>query len=102
LTNERTLLAIDFGTGEPREFPPAAWREGMTIADLMRATPDIRVSQQGSGKSAFLTAIDDVANEGPEGKNWTYKVNGKTGDRSFAIYELKPDDRVLWTFGKRQ
>jgi hypothetical protein len=31
-----------------------------------------------------------------------YAVNGQFADSSFAVYRLKPGDRVLWTFGARQ
>jgi hypothetical protein len=46
-----------------------------------------------------LTSINGVANEGAGGNNWTYEVNGRSGDRSYAVYELRAGDRVLWTFG---
>ena len=74
----------------------------MTVADLVGAARSIAVTQRGSGQGAFVTAIDGVANEGAEKDNWTYEVNGKAGDRSHAVYELHPDDRVLWTFGPQR
>jgi hypothetical protein len=99
---ERVSLRIDFGNGRQRDFDSLAWHEGMTVAELMGKAPGIEVMQRGSGQGAFLTAVDGVANEGTEGSNWTYEVNGVGADRSFAVYELAPNDRVLWRFGPQR
>lgn len=74
----------------------------MTAADQLRAAPGVKLTQTGTGAAALLTAINDVSNEGADGNNWTYQVNDQSADRSFEVYELKPDDRVLWTFGPRR
>ena len=74
----------------------------MTVADLLNSEPRISLTSTGSGASAFLTSLDGVANEGAGGRNWTYSVNGKHADRSFAVYELQPGDHVLWTFAAQQ
>jgi hypothetical protein len=95
-------LSIDFGGGRRTRFAAIAWHDGMSVADLMNAWPTVTITQKGSGDSAMVTAIDGIANEGADGKNWLYRVNGKFADRSFAVYELKPGDQVLWTFGPRQ
>ena len=83
-----------------------AWQDGMTVADLLVAASHlpkgIQFSQQGSGESALLTEINGDANQGASGKNWTYSVNDKEADRSFAIYKLEPGDHVLWTFSTKQ
>jgi hypothetical protein len=97
-TNERVLLAIDFPKGR-QDFEPIPWHEGMTAADQLRSAPGIKVTQTGSGSAALLTAINGISNEGADGSNWTYQVNDERADRSFEVYELKPNDRVLWTFG---
>ncbi len=101
--NESVSLTIDFGDGRRTEFKPIAWREGMSVRDLTRETPRParKLEVQGSGESAFLASLDGVANEGADGRNWTYTVNGERGDRSFAIYGLRPGDRVVWTFGSQ-
>ena len=52
---------------------------------------------KGSGATAFVTSIDGVETEG-QGKNWMYRVNGKKGDRSSGVYELRANDVVNWTF----
>ena len=95
-------LSIDFGDGRRTNFAAIAWNSRMSVADLMKAWPNIAIKQKGAGESAFVTAIDDIENQGADGNNWTYSVNGQVADRSFAVYELKPGDRVLWTFGPQQ
>jgi hypothetical protein len=97
-------LAIDFGDGQQEVYEPISWREGMTVRDLTRETrrDALNLEVRGTGASAFLQNLDGVENEGADGRNWLYSVNGKPGDKSFAIYELQPGDQVLWTFGGRQ
>jgi len=105
-TDETVSLALDFGAGQPLRFDAVPWHEGMTIEELLGAVsqmPDApEIAKKGSGPSAFLTRIGDVANEGVNGSNWTYQVNDQRGDRSFAVYELEPGDRVLWKFGPQE
>jgi hypothetical protein len=96
---ETVSFSIDFGNGQRKEIIDVAWHDHMTVADALRGTKELSILEKGAGEGAFLTTIDDLANEGTAGKNWTYEVNGKTADRSFAAYELRPGDRVLWTFG---
>jgi hypothetical protein len=101
---QAVTVAIKFGDGNRIVFPPIAWHTGMTIHDAMRATfrNDARFKIKGTGEGAFLESIDGVANEGAGGRNWVYSVDGRVGDRSFAVYELEPGSEVLWTFGKEQ
>jgi hypothetical protein len=101
---EPVSLTVDFGEGRRERYSAVAWREGMTVGDLMQETrkAELQYAVQGSGAAAFLVTIQDVSNEGADGRNWTYTVNGKRGDRSFAVYELRPGDQVLWTFAPQQ
>jgi hypothetical protein len=101
---EAVRLSIDFGDGRQQKYQPIAWREGMTVRDLTRETrrADLKLDVRGTGASAFLANLDGVENEGADGRNWLYSVNGKPGDKSFAIYELEAGDHVLWTFGGPQ
>lgn len=99
-------LMIRSSDGKEREFKNIGWRPGMTIDDLMseagRGTDGFNYRVAGDGQMSMLHAIDRDFNEWEGGRNWTYQVNDQPGDRSFAVYELKPGDRVLWTFGKQQ
>lgn len=100
-SGQTVSLTIDFGETNKTEYEPIAWREGMTILDVMREAqnPKLPLKIVGSGDSTFLVAIGDIQNEGTAERNWMYSVNGKVGDRSFAVYELQPNDQVLWIFG---
>lgn len=105
-TGKTVSMAVDFGNRELHRYNEVAWKEGMTIEDLLEVASNVpdgpRFIIQGAGASAFLTRIGDVANEGADGRNWTYSVNGERGDRSFAVYPLEPGDHVLWTFGLQE
>ena|SRR5688572_753823 len=95
---QQVLLTINYGDGRPLQNERGPWREGMTVGDLLQGEPRVSLTMQGSGASGFLTQLGGVANEGAGGRNWIYSVNGKPADRSFEVYELKPNDHVLWTF----
>ncbi len=108
-TGQTVSLTIHFGDDRERQFPAVAWREGMSVADLLAATQHsssataaLKWAVQGSGASAFLAEIDGVGNEGAGGRNWTYSVNKTRADRSFALYELQPGDHVLWSFARTE
>lgn len=99
---ESVSLAIDFGNGASREFSLIPWREGMTLGDVMQAAadhrPGIRLTKQGQGAMTLLTSIDGVANQGPGGRSWIYRVNEQPGEVSFAVQPIRAGDRVLWVF----
>ncbi len=101
-TGMTVSLGIDFGDGSIREFDAIAWQEGLTVAEVLaaagRADKRLKVVHHGSGAEAFLTELGGLANEGAGGRNWAYAVNGKPADRSFAVYPLRPGDRILWSF----
>jgi hypothetical protein len=95
-------LVIDYGDGASKTITGLPWAKGSTVLDVMNAAKSrphgITFSYTGSGGSAFLTHIDDVANEGGSKKNWQLWVNTSYADKSFAVYELQPSDVVFWRF----
>ena len=98
---KQVSVVIDYGDGMQKHFTSIAWKEGQTVLDAMNAVQKhprgIRFEFKGSGASAMLTKIDDLANEG-RGRNWMYRINGKRGESSFGIRELADRDSVLWKF----
>ncbi len=96
-------LVVDYGDGVIKTITGLPWTKGRTVLDVMNAAKDrphgITFSYTGSGASAFLTRIDDVANEGGGAKkNWQLWVNTAYADRSFGVYEVQPLDVVFWRF----
>ena len=97
-------LEIDFGDGRRKQFPALSWREGFTVNSALdtaeRQEGETIFHRSGSGPTAFLSGIDGCQNEGSgaESRNWIYYVNGKRGKKSFALFELEPQDKVLWKF----
>src|SRR5262249_51333693 len=69
-------LVVDYGNGVIKTITGLPWAKGSTVLDVMNAAKErphgITFSYTGSGASAFLTRIDDVANEGgaAANKNW--------------------------------
>ncbi len=96
-------MVIDYNDGVEKHFNAIAWQAEMTVLDAMNAAKKhprgISFEFKGRGATTLLTKIDDRGNEG-RGLNWLYKVNGKPGDRSIGIFELKAGDTVLWKFDK--
>lgn len=102
-TKSRHLrLVIDFGDGVEKHFTQLQWKDKMTVLDAMQLARQhrrgIRFEHRGKGATLLLTQIDDVKNQGSDGRNWIYRVNEKVGDRSIAIYPLKSGDTILWKF----
>ena len=95
-------LVVDYGDGVIKTITGLPWAKGSTVLDVMNAAKSrphgISFSYTGSGASAFLTRIDDVANEGGSKKNWQLWVNTSYADKSFGVYELQPLDVVFWRF----
>src|SRR5262245_4669225 len=95
-------LVVDYGDGVRKTITGLPWAKGSTVLDVMNAAKSrrhgITFSYTGSGASAFLTHIDDIANEGGAKKNWQLWVNTSYADKSFAVYELQPSDVVFWRF----
>jgi hypothetical protein len=97
-------LVIDYGDGTIKTITNIPWAKGNTILDAMNAAKTrphgITFSYSGSGATALLSKIDDVASEGGGSakKNWQYWVNTTYGDRSFAAFELQVMDVVFWRY----
>ncbi len=77
----------------------------MTVGELLNSASrldGLTYSLQGNGEMTLLTRLGENPNEGVNGRNWTYFVNGERADRSLASFELRPGDRVLWTFAAEE
>jgi len=96
-------LAVDFGSEKKPIAVAVVCSEDSTVLSILERahnTKDLDLKFRGSGETAFVESIDGVKNEGAGGKNWIYRINGKTGDKSAGIYEVDPGDTVSWTFGE--
>ena len=95
-------LEVDFGDNKPGKSIVVVCSPDSTVLQSLeraREMKKLKFDSRGVGETAFLSSIDGVKNEGADGKNWIYKVNGQLGDKSAGIYELDPGDTVIWTFG---
>jgi hypothetical protein len=98
-------LVVDYGDGAQKRFSGIAWKESMTVFDVLQAAKNrphgISLTSRGSGETLIITKIDDLANQGggQSDNNWIFSVDGHQGDESSGVAKVKPGDRVLWKFG---
>lgn len=104
-TDPVVRLTIDYGDGVEKHFTRIAWRDGMTVFDVLveakKHPRGIRFEHRGQGETVFVMQIDDLKNQG-QGRNWTYQVNDKAGMVSCGIQRVAKDDRILWKFATRR
>lgn len=96
------FLTVNLANGKLPQTESANWHEGMTVLDLLQQEPRISVRCQGAGAAAFVMELNGLSNEGANGKNWTYSVNGRQADKSCGACPLQPNDHVLWIFAGPQ
>lgn len=104
IANSAVGLTVEWNRDERLPLFEVAWSDGMTVRDLMldaQKAGKLTFDEAGEGDAAMLTAISGTKNEGgsSDSFNWTFRVNGKMGDKSFAIYKLQKGDIVSWKFG---
>lgn len=99
---EHYQLIVDYGDNSQKHFTELPWRDGLTVLEATKIAQKhprgIQAKSRSSGSTAFLTQIDDVSNEGGDGRNWVFRVNGELGDRSCGVYKVNAGDTVLWRF----
>ncbi|HEV2968494.1 MAG TPA: DUF4430 domain-containing protein [Pirellulales bacterium] len=103
-TGKTVRLVIDYGDGAEKRFAGIAWREEMTVLDVLEAAKGnphgITFSIRGSGEQALLTKLDDLENQkGAAGaKNWIFYVNDRMADKSLGATIVNSGDTILWKF----
>jgi hypothetical protein len=94
---EPATAVVHFTITRP-DAPPvdlvAPWSEGQTVADATRLAAETR--WRGEGAMALLEEIDGVPNQGPDGLNWQFEVNGRYATKGAGAVRMAPGDRVLW------
>lgn len=98
------VLEVDFGDEKPtKSIDVVCSPDSTVLLSLERAMQmkKLKFKASGSGETAFLESIDGVANDTKEGKYWTYRVNDSLGDKSAGVFDVKPSDKITWTFGDR-
>ena len=103
-TKAKTVrIEFDYSDGVQKILTAVPWKPKMTLGDAMEYATShrrgVKIKIRGKGSISFLEKIDDLKNQGAKGPNWVFRVNGKLGDRSFAITPIKPGDTILWKFG---
>lgn len=97
-------LTIDYKDGVQKTFLALEHRADMTVLDALtdaaRHPRGIKVESTGKGETAFVSKIDDLANQGGgrTSRNWQFSVNGKLATRGCGVTKLESGDQVVWAF----
>ena len=95
-------LLIDFGKRRQNisvDVPCSVDSTVYQILERARNIADLEFYKSGAGETTFVRSIDGIENEGANGDNWIFRVNGKLGDKSSGIFPVQPGDRVEWSLG---
>lgn len=93
---ENTRCEIDRGDSAAIKTQTVPWKEGLTVFEQLCRAAEVRAT--GEGYFTFVESIDGVRNEGAEGRNWQFWLNGERSDEGAGAMGLRPGDRVLWRF----
>lgn len=102
-TQGNVSIRIDFNSrSADKSFELPCYGEASVLSVLEDAQKagEINFESLGAGETAFIKSIEGVENEGANGDNWVYRVNGKLADRSCGIFSIRPGDKIEWRFGR--
>ena len=94
-------LRLKIVSGEEKQmFEIESSEKLKTVSDLLKhvaeANESFKYKSRGSGRTFFITEINGQKNEGARGRNWIYTVNGKLGNKSAGLFEIKAGDEIEW------
>jgi hypothetical protein len=69
---------------------------GTSLESLMRSIDDPPITIHGSGVTAFVHGIGDLATSGSDG--WTFKVDGKFANQGIGSTTLTPPTTIRWSY----
>ncbi|MFI4876046.1 MAG: DUF4430 domain-containing protein [Blastopirellula sp. JB062] len=100
--SEQTVqVIVDYGDGSEKHFTQIPWKSNLNVFAATQAASrhprGFKLSSKGSGTTRFVTAIDELKNEG-NGRNWIFRINQKLATRSCELIEIEPGDVILWRF----
>lgn len=58
----------------------------------------LQFTSSGSGELVFIDSLQGIKNQGADGKNWMYAVDGRLANRGVATMQLTGGQRVQWCF----
>jgi hypothetical protein len=98
-------LEIDFKSERKNINADVPCSEDSTVFTILERAQNLgdvkfKATGQSDPASTFVNSIGGVENLAAKGDNWIYLVNEELGDKSSALYSVKPGDEVTWVFGK--
>jgi hypothetical protein len=91
-----TIEIVGSSGTESIEIPAVA--AGTTLETVMRRVEQVPVQIQGTGSTAFVNKIGDLATDSRQG--WTYKIDGQHINRGLGSTTLSPPTTVTWRYGE--
>lgn len=71
--------------------------EGTTLETVMRGIDEVEMEISGSGTTAFVNQIGDVATGSTEG--WSFEIDGEYAKQGVGATKLSPPTTVTWSYG---
>ena len=90
------VMEIDLG-GKMQTITIDDVTQGTTLETVMRGIDEIEMDISGSGTTAFVNRIGDVATGSTEG--WTFEVDGEYAKQGIGSTKLSPPTTVAWSYG---
>jgi len=93
-------LTIHYPGGNADLYTGIPWRLGLTVLDAMKLAdmPGFSASWSRNLAGWMVSAIRDVANQGPTGPNWLLCVNGYVAGVGAGAYVLGPGAKADWYY----
>ena len=84
--------------GEKLSTAEAPFQEGDTLLEVMEDNFAIETADSDYG--AFITSIEDYAQDDSQNLNWLFDVNGEMATVGASEYILEEDDQIDWYLGE--
>lgn len=96
----RATVQLDDGESAPQSIH-VPWDAG-TALELLRRAGERDPAFAPEVDMAMVTAIGGRRNQGAEGRNWLFEVNGRLAEVGAGAAPVRAGDRVLWRFAKSE
>lgn len=91
-------VVIQTSKAVPKTVLVKEFADGTSLEAVMRSIDQIPVEISGSGQTAFVQSMGDVATDATQG--WTFKVDGEFANQGMGVTVLHPPTTVTWSFGE--
>ena len=103
-TSGTVQLQIDFNGRKPNKDLQIPCSSDSTVYSILERAQNIgdlnfESNQATEPAKLFIKSIDKIENEGANGDNWVYRVNGELAKVGCGAFVVKPTDKIVWRLG---